>query len=196
MKRIAKVLIICSLFGMGYSGFAQVNDNALTKKQKKTGFELMFDGKTLSGWRGFAGTDIPDVWFVDKGMLCCRKVDKKDAKPGEKGFIIYDEQFEDFHLKLEWKISEAGNSGVFYRGQESGYSNIIETAPEMQILDNEKALDSNRGLNGNRRAGSLYDLIPASPQNANPAGEWNQIEIIVKNNKVTHIQNGKKVVEY
>jgi len=96
------------------------------------------------------------------------------AKDG--GDIIFDKQFQNFTLSLEWKISEGGNSGIFYLGEEK-LDYIWKTAPEMQILDNEKHKDANLGKDGNRQAGSLYDLIPAKPQNAKPVGEWNKIEL-------------------
>jgi hypothetical protein len=117
------------------------------------------------------------------------------AKDG--GDIIYDQEFQNFHVKLEWKVSEGGNSGIFYLGQETPeYDYIWKTAPEMQILDNERHPDANAGVDGNRQAGSLYDLYPAKPQNANPAGEWNSAEIKVFKGSVWHIQNGETVVEY
>ena len=71
-----------------------------------------------------------------------------------------------------------------------------KTGPEMQILDNERHPDAQAGKNGNRQAGSLYDLIPAVPQNAKPAGEWNTAEIKVYKGSVWHIQNGETVLEY
>ncbi|MFZ1270355.1 MAG: DUF1080 domain-containing protein, partial [Bacteroidales bacterium] len=116
---------------------------------------------------------------------------------GGGGDIIYDKKFSNFHLKLEWKISEGGNSGIFYLAQEGPeWDYIYKTAPEMQVLDNERHPDAEAGKDGNRQAGSLYDLIPANPQNAKPAGEWNTAEIKVYKGSVWHIQNGETILEY
>ncbi len=190
-----KITALLLLMSFAFNSFAQ-EDNTLSKKEKRKGWILMFDGETTDDWRRFGKTDVPGVWSAKDGTLMCRGVKRDDAKPDEKGLIIYDDKFSNFHLKLDWKISECGNSGIFYLGQEEGYPSIIQTAPEMQVLDNSCHPDAKNGKNGNRQAGSLYDLIPATPQNAKPAGEWNSAEIIVKNGKVTHIQNGKKVVQY
>ncbi|MFW5830819.1 MAG: 3-keto-disaccharide hydrolase [Prolixibacteraceae bacterium] len=195
MKNSIKITALLLMMSFAFNTFAQ-EDNTLSKKEKRKDWILMFDGETTDGWRRFGNTDVPGVWSAKDGTLMCRGVKRDDAKPGEKGLIIYDEKFSNFHLKLDWKISECGNSGIFYLGQEEGYPSIIQTAPEMQVLDNTCHPDAKKGKNGNRQAGSLYDLIPATPQNAKPAGEWNSAEIIVKNGKVTHIQNGKKVVQY
>ena len=111
------------------------------------------------------------------------------------GDIIYDKKFQNFTLSLEWKISEGGNSGIFYLGTEE-FDVVYKSAPEMQVLDNENHPDAKLGIDGNRQAGSLYDLIPAKPQNAKPVGEWNKVEITVYKGTVIHNQNGVNVVEY
>jgi hypothetical protein len=112
------------------------------------------------------------------------------------GDIIYDKKFKNFQLKAEWKISTGGNSGIFYLGQEIPEWPTWKTAPEMQVLDNINHIDAGLGKDGNRQAGSLYDLIPAKPQNAKTVGEWNSIEIIVYKGTVVHKQNGETVLEY
>lgn len=127
----------------------------------------------------------------------CKGSGRGEAGSIEGGDIIYDKKFGNFHLKLDWKISEGGNSGIFYLGQESpDFETIWRTAPEMQILDNERHPDSILGKDGNRKAGSLYDLIPADPQNTKPAGEWNSVEIICFKGTVVHKMNGETVLEY
>ena len=67
---------------------------------------------------------------------------------------------------------------------------------ESQVLDNANHPDAKLGKNGNRQSSSLYDLIPAKPQNQKPYGKWNKTVIRVKDGKVTHFQNGKQVVSY
>lgn len=156
------------------------------------GFVLLFDGESTDGWRGFQMDHLPAKWIVDQGALHF-----DPAIKGDGGTIIYDKKFSNFHLKLEWKISEGGNSGILYLGSEDpAFNRIYYTAPEMQVLDNERHPDAKLGKDGNRQAGSLYDLIPANPQNFKGAGEWNQVELIHENGHIKHIQNGVTVVEY
>ncbi len=172
--------------------------NQLTDAEKAQGWQLMFDGKTSDGWREYNKPNFPLSWVVEDGTLKCRSEESRgDTGKVDSGDIVYAKRlFSDFDLRLEWKISEAGNSGIFYLGKEVPGWPFYKSALEMQILDNEKNPDSSRGRDGNRRAGSLYDLIPANPQNAKPAGEWNSIEIICYKGKVVHRQNGVKIVEY
>ncbi|MBN1158309.1 MAG: DUF1080 domain-containing protein [Bacteroidales bacterium] len=170
--------------------------NALTQKEQKEGWILMFDGETTIGWRGYNQTSFPESgWVTEDGTLRCTvNIPGDTGRIG--GDIIYDAKFKDFHLKLEWKIDKIGNSGIFYLGQEIPDTPIWNSAPELQILDNERHPDSNLGRDGNRKAGSLYDIIPAVPQNSKPALEWNSIEVIVEKGHVLHIMNGIQVVEY
>lgn len=172
--------------------------NELTPDEKEEGWMLLFDGKTSEGWRGYQKEVFPSDWQItENGEIYMAASGRGEAGSVNGGDILYDQKFSNFHLKLEWKVSEGGNSGIFYLGQESPELDYIwKTAPEMQILDNEKHPDAMLGKNGNRMAGSLYDLYPADPQNAKPAGEWNQVEIISYNGTVVHKQNGETVVEY
>lgn len=174
-----------------------VGPNALSNAEMEEGWVLLFDGTTSEGWRGYLKQDFPKGWEVTDGTLHCIGTGMGEAGGEEGGDILYDKKFSNFHLKLEWKISEGGNSGIFYLGQEDEkWEKIYYTAPEMQILDNEKHIDATLGEDGNRQAGSLYDLYPAKPQNAKAAGEWNSAEVIIYNGTVVHKQNGETVVEY
>jgi hypothetical protein len=171
--------------------------NALTPEEKDNDWILLFDGQSTDGWRSYDKTTFPKGWTIDQDALMCQGSGRGEAGAEDGGDILYDKKFSDFHLKLEWKISEGGNSGIFYLGQEDSlYDFIWKTAPEMQVLDNDKHPDAMLGKNGNRKAGSLYDLIPADPQNAKPAGEWNTAEIIVYRGTVVHKMNGETVLEY
>lgn len=163
--------------------------NMLTTEESNNGWLLLFDGKTTSGWRGYNKAEFPAGWeIVDNSLHCTGAENGID--------LIYGKKFKNFHLKLEWKISAAGNSGIFYLGQEIPEWPIYKTAPEMQVIDNMNHLDAQMGKDGNRKSGSLYDLIPSKPQNAKPIGEWNSAEIIVNKGNVIHRQNGEKVLEY
>ena len=125
-----------------------------------------------------------------------------EAQTGEGGDIIYAAQkFKNFELELEWKVSKGGNSGIFYLAQEvkndkGGWEPIYVSAPECQVLDNERHPDAKLGIDGNRQSSSLYDMIPAKPQNSKPAGEWNKVKIMVYKGTVVHFQNDVPVVEY
>ncbi|MEX0982368.1 MAG: DUF1080 domain-containing protein [Bacteroidales bacterium] len=174
-----------------------VAPNTLSEEEAEQGFVLLFDGENTEGWRGYLKDHFPAAWVIEDGSLKCIGSGRGEAGAADGGDIIYDKMFSNFHLKLEWKISQGGNSGIFYLGQEDPkYPTIWRTAPEMQVLDNEAHPDAMLGEDGNRKAGSLYDLIPAKPQNAKPAGEWNSVEIIVYKGTVVHKQNGANVLEY
>jgi hypothetical protein len=176
-------------------------NNTLTKEEKNEGWELLFDGKTTEGWRNYGKETFTGGWIIEEEALKCQGSDRSEvdteADAEEGGDILFNKKFSNFHLKLEWKISEAGNSGIFYLGRETPEFDFIwKTAPEMQVLDNDKHPDARLGLDGNRQAGSLYDLIPAKPQNVKPVGEWNSVEIICFKGTVVHKQNGETVLEY
>ena len=170
--------------------------NVLSAEETNAGWTLLFDGTTSNGWRGYNKTEFPKGWEVVDGTLHCIGTGTGEAGAENGGDIIYDKKFKNFQLKLEWKIQEGGNSGIFYLAQEIPERKIFETAPEMQVLDNERHPDAMLGKDGNRMAGSLYDLLPAKPQNAKPAGEWNSVEIICYKGTVVHKQNGETVLEY
>jgi len=170
--------------------------NTLTEQEREEGFILLFDGETTTGWRSYNGDAFPvSGWVIEEGALRCVGAGTGEAG-GQGGDIIYDGLFKDFHLKIDWKVSPGGNSGIFYLGREIPGRPIWNTAPEFQILDNVGHPDAARGVDGNRKAASLYDIIPANPQNTRPVGEWNHAEIIVYRGSVFHRQNGEDVLEY
>jgi hypothetical protein len=171
-----------------------------TKKTAKTGkdesWTVLFDGKSTEGWRGYNKTSFPEKgWEVIDGTLHCIGSGAGEAG-GSGGDIIYGKKFSNFELSLEWKISEGGNSGIFILAQEIPGEPIYKSAPEMQVLDNDKHPDAKLGVDGNRKAGSLYDLIPAKPQNTKPVGQWNKVDITVYQGTVVFNQNGANVVEF
>lgn len=170
--------------------------NTLTDAEKAQDWILMFDGKTSNGWRGYNKKAFPAGWIIEDGALKCKGSGNGEAGAVDGGDIIYDKKFSNFDLKLEWKISNGGNSGVFYLAREVEGWEIYRTALEMQVLDNDRHPDALLGKDGDRKAGSLYDLIPAKPQNTKPAGQWNSVEIICYQGTVVHKQNGETVLEY
>ncbi len=176
------------------NGSAQ-KEKASDSKKLDAGFVSIFDGKTSTGWRGYDKPTFPkEGWNVVDGTLHC--IGSGTGEAGNGGDIIDDKKLTNFELDLEWKISEGGNSGIFILAQELPGEPIWKSAPEMQILDNERHPDAKLGVDGDRMAGSLYDLIPAKPQNTKPAGQWNHVHILVYKGTVVYSQNGANVVEY
>ena len=181
-----KILLVLVLVAGTISSQAQKN-NTLTSKEKKEGWTLLFDGTNMNGWRKCNSTEMAPNWSIDDESL-------KITKSRNGGDILYGEKkYKNFELSLDWKIEKGGNSGIFYYVVEYPNQPIYYAAPEIQVLDNWYAGDNKLT---NHLAGSLYDMLPALPQNAKPAGEWNNIVIRVENGKVIHTQNGVKVVEY
>ena len=157
------------------------------------GWVSLFDGKTTYGWHGYGKTSVGNAWKVVDGTLFLDAASKKNDK-AVGGDIVTNEEFENYHLKLEWKISPKGNSGIIFNvNEEPGkYANTYNTGPEMQVLDNgtPTRLGHNDGRIYTHRAGDLYDLI-ASKDAAKPVGEWNEVEIISKNGKLDFYMNGQ-----
>jgi hypothetical protein len=195
MKKINILLSLLIVFSM--TSFAKKGgDNTLSKKEKKEGWVLLFDGKSTEHWRGYGKQDFPKGWIIEDGAIKCNGSGRGEAGAKDGGDIVTKKQYQNFELTLEWKISEGGNSGIFILSQEIEGDPIYKSSPEMQVLDNDKHPDAKLGKDGNRQAGSLYDLIPAVPQNAKSVGDWNKVAITVYKGSVIFNQNGKNVVEF
>ncbi len=172
----------------------------------KEGYIVLFDGNTLKGWRGYGKNHVPSRWIVEDGLMKFNGSGGGEAQNQEGGDLIFSHTFKNFELEIEWKISKGGNSGIFYLTREvesvdpetgnTRLEPIYISAPEAQILDNENHIDARMGKDNNRQSSSLYDMIPAVPQNANPYGEWNTTSITVFKGTVLHGQNGLNVLEY
>ncbi|MDG5800231.1 DUF1080 domain-containing protein [Marinilabiliaceae bacterium ANBcel2] len=174
----------------------EVGHNELSQAEKEEGWMLLWDGETFDGWRGYGMDHVPEAWTIEDEALKIQGSGAGEAGAMDGGDLIYDQQFQNFELKFEWKVSRGGNSGIFYLAQEIEDLPIWRSAPEYQILDNVNHVDAELGIDGNRKSASLYDLIPAKPQNSNPYGEWNSGRIIVYRGTVVHFQNGENVLEY
>ncbi len=171
-------------------------DNALTASEQADGWKLLFDGKSTQGWHTFNKPIIGSSWKVIDGTLTLDAVKNPNgdwqAKDG--GDIVTQDEYENFELDLEWKISPCGNSGIIYDVIESkDHDYVWQTGPEMQILDNTCHPDARFVTH---RAGDLYDMIECKYVTVKPAGEWNKVRILKNNGHVEHWLNGVKVVEY
>ena len=169
------------------------------------GYIVIFDGSSLKGWRGYGKDNVPSRWTIEDGCLKFTGTGAGESQSGDGGDIIFTKKFKNFEMKFDWKISKGGNSGVFYLAQEVTtkkedgtvqYEPIYISSPEYQILDNANHPDAKLGKDNNRQSASLYDMIPAVPQNQNPFGELNTGSIMVYQGTVVHGQNGENVVEY
>ncbi len=170
--------------------------NALTSEEEEDGWLLLFNGQDFDGWRGYGRQDVPGAWSIDDNAIKINGSGEGEAGAKDGGDIVYDNQFKNFELHFEWKVAKGANSGIFYLGQEVDGQPIWKSSPEYQILDNENHLDARLGKDGNRMSASLYDMIPAEPQNSKPFGEWNTGAIIVYKGTVVHMQNDEVVLEY
>ncbi len=168
--------------------------NQLSLQEIEDGWKLLFDGESTEHWRGYNMEEFPEAgWTAKDGLLVFRPPESDEWTSGLD--IITQDIFSDFEFKIDWMIERSGNSGIFYHVLEQDRA-IYWSGPEMQILDNENHPDAGQGVDGNRKAGSLYDLIPADPQNTNPFGEWNSVKIVSNGPVIEHWQNGEKVLEY
>ena len=162
----------------------------------KDGYIILFCGKSLYGWRGYNMDKVPPRWTIEDGALKFNGTGGGEAQEADGGDIIFSYKFKNFELAFDWKVSKGANSGVFYLAREIKDIPIWQSSPEYQILDNANHIDAKMGIDGNRQSASLYDMIPAKPQNALPFGEWNTGSITVYKGAVFHQQNGQNVLEY
>lgn len=161
--------------------------NTLSAKEKKEGWELLFDGSSTRGWHSYGKKKAGAQWEAKDGAI------HLDKSRGERGDLVTDKVYSDFDLKLEWKISPKGNSGIIFYVQEdtAKYKEPYHTGLEMQVLDNDGHPD---GKIHKHRAGNLYDLIACSKETVKPVGEWNEAEIYSKNGELKLYLNGVNVV--
>jgi hypothetical protein len=147
------------------------------------GWRTLFDGNTMSAWRGYQTPDVPAGWRVIDGII----TKEKGADD-----IMTRDQFANFELDLDWKLAKGGNAGIFYRGTQE-YDHIYWSGPEYQLLDDANAPDGKSRLTS---AAAAYGLYPPPAGVVKPFDEWNTTRLIVNGAHVEHWLNGQKVVEY
>ena len=192
-----KILILFIFQILVLSTLAFSQDNILTDKEKREGWQLLFDGSSMSKWRSANSDSFPSKgWTVANGVVFIG-----DAGGRQSGVdVITREPFDDFDFMFDFKLTEGANSGVkysvhFFNPPISGLGGVL--GPEYQVLDDDKHPDAKAGRNGNRKLGSLYDMLPSNTVGAlRSIGEWNSARIISKGNHVEHWLNGIKVLEY
>jgi hypothetical protein len=176
------------------------------KQERKTAMEaesppqpqeewiVLFDGSTMDAWRGYKMEGVPDTWKIENGAMVFSPAEKPAA---ENHNLVTKEDFKNFVLSLEWRISEGGNSGIFWGVQEDPwYNEPYQTGPEIQVLDDERHPDAKNGTT--HQAGALYDMVAPSKSVVRPAGEWNLCEITVDyNSKRGSVRlNGTEIVTF
>ncbi|MGE5349522.1 MAG: DUF1080 domain-containing protein [Actinomycetota bacterium] len=169
--------------------------NTLTEKEVADGWRLLFDGKTTTGWRGAHKDAFPESgWVIEDGCLKVLASGGAEAKAG--GDIVTVDQYGNFDLFFEFRITEGANSGVKYFVTEAYPTAGSAIGLEYQVLDDQRHPDAKMGREGNRTVASLYDLIPAANKRFNGVGQWNAAHIVSLNGHVEHWLNGFKVLEY
>ncbi len=214
MRTISTVLLVGILLVSGIACTSSSSDddgeeaqstaaNTLTQAEQEAGWTLLFDGTSFDGWTGLGRDSIPKGhWKILDGTI--RKVESgevptaPDGQPLEGGDIMTTDTYRDFELKLEWKASEGGNSGIKYNVSDSLSTThepqYAALGFEYQLLDDKRHPDSEEP---SHRAAGLYDLIPPNDNKSlKPVGEWNQTRVVFRGNHGEHWLNGEKVVEY
>ena len=193
MKKTLFVLIATIL---AFSSNANAEDNTLTHKEKKDGWVLLFNGKDNKGWRGAKLKDFPEKgWVVEDGMLKVLPGNGGESTNG--GDIVTRKSYKDFILSVDFKITEGANSGIkYFVDPELNKGDGSAIGCEFQILDDLRHPDAKLGVKGNRKLGSLYDLIPAPEDKPFNIDDFNTAVIIVRGNHVEHWLNGVKLLEY
>jgi hypothetical protein len=167
--------------------------NTLSAAEEAAGWQLLFDGTSTEGWRGYNMTEFPArAWEVRDGQLIT--LAQEDGASSVD--LVTEERFENFELSLEFKLTPAGNSGILYRVVEREGEPIWANAPEYQVLDDSAHMATDSFDPGTHLTGDNYDLHAAAVHPANPIGEWNHARIIVDGSQVEHWLNGVKMVEY
>ena len=187
--RVTVAVALAASISLAAAAAAQA-PNQLSPAEQKAGWTLLFNGSSLDGWRGYKRPDASGTrWLVKDGLLCLDPGDKTDTRGARD--IVAAAPSSQFELAWDWRVSVGGNSGVKYFVLEDGESAI---GHEYQLIDDERHPDAKIGPH--RQTAAFYDVMPAHDRPLKPAGEWNSSEVIVTGTHVTHILNGKTVLEY
>ena len=169
--------------------------NTRTKDEETAGWELLFDGSTLDGWKRYNQDTIGPLWSAKDGMIICDGTRLGEEHEKSEGSLTTSKQFGNFELSIEWKITKGGNSGILYHVVEKAdYKSDHETGPEYQLIDD---LGYDGELKDAQKAGSNYDMHAAPvTKKLMPVGEWNVSRIVYNNGHIEHWLNGEKILEF
>lgn len=190
MKPSFRLLLLLFCFALGVSKVSSQETtvhNALTPAEVQSGWQLLFDGKTTSGWHLYNEGNKKSAWNVINGELIC----DPNTEKVERGDLVSDQNFTNYDFSFEWKISEAGNSGVFINVQEAlEFPTAWTTGPEYQLLDNAN-MPKDYLVDGKHAAGCVYSLSPLLNEvQPKPSGQWNHSRILQQNGVITFWLNG------
>ena len=187
MKMILISLLYFVMSGTNINTSNMAKNNNSNQSGKNDDWKNLFDGKTTKGWHTYGKSAVNERWKIADGALYI------DNTVKEGGDIVTDKEYENYDLKLEWKISKNGNSGIIINIHEDAakYNETYKTGPEIQVLDNDGHPD---GKILKHRAGDLYDLIKSSSEPVKGPGEWNAVEIICNKDNLQIFMNGTNVV--
>jgi hypothetical protein len=171
---------------MSFIEDAKQKDNTLSKKEKKQGWILLFDGTTMTGWHSFKNKEA-EGWDVKNGELYCKEEGVK-----KRADLITNNKYENYELLIDWKIAPKKNSGIIYMVTEEN-SATFESGPEYQLIDD---IGYPAKLSDKQLSGANYDMHAPTAKVARPAGEFNQTKIVINKGHVEHWLNGTKVVDY
>jgi hypothetical protein len=165
--------------------------NQLSNQERKEGWVLLFNGETMNGWHVFNKGDIASAWAVDSGNLVCNP-HTKNVKHGD---LVTDKEYENFDLVFDWKISKAGNSGLFVNVQERPQlATTFSTGPEYQLLDDQN-MDPDYLNNLSNKAASIFGVVANNSKSVPKSGEWNHSRILQQNGKLTFWLNDTLTVQ-
>lgn len=196
-KFTAGSFLLAAIFFWGCSTSKQAimssAENELSAQERSEGWELLFDGRSTTGWHTYGKSTIGKAWKAEDGTLRLDAASKKDWQTAEGGDIVSEKEYENFDLRLEWKIAPGGNSGImfFVKEDSAKYPYPWHTGPEMQVLDNAAHPDAKITKH---RAGDLYDLISVSKETVKPAGEWNAVRIVANKGDLDFYLNDSHVL--
>ena len=168
--------------------------NTLAAKERQAGWQLLFNGTSFAGWHGFnTPGEVPDFWAIEDACIS-----PNSTGGGEGQDLATDAIYSNFAFSVEYKLSPGSNSGIIYHLQEGpAYTYAYETGPEFQLTD-QSDRPVERRLTGYQSHGANYGMYAptADPLPFKPAGEWNRLMLICKDNEVIHIVNGVQIVRF
>lgn len=184
------IAIFFSIVLLGACSSDKDQHNILSNQEKNNGWILLFDGNTLNGWHVFNKGNTPSAWAVDSGQLICNP----HAKNIKHGDLVTNGEYENYELQFDWKISKAGNSGVFINIQERPeLGATFASGPEYQLLD-DKNIDADYIKNLTHKAAAIFGVMPNITGSVPNSNEWNHSCIIQKAGKASFWLNGVQTI--